>query len=93
MRRESRPPETPSEWLVRDIRRATRKHYLAEERIRIVLDGLRGEVSITEPYRRRDAAASLHCSWSKENFGVGKCRLAGDGWTADLCGTFVRRAA
>ena len=48
MRRKSSPPETPSERLVRDIRRATRKQYSAEEKIRIVLDGLRGEVSIAE---------------------------------------------
>jgi transposase-like protein len=48
MRQQSSPPETPSERLVRDIRRATRKQYSAEEKIRIVLDGLRGEVSIAE---------------------------------------------
>jgi hypothetical protein len=48
MRRKSSPPETPSERLVRDIRRATRKQYSAEEKIRIVFDGLRGEVSIAE---------------------------------------------
>ena len=50
MRQKSSPPETPSERLVRDIRRATRKQYSAEEKIRIVLDGLRGEVSIAELY-------------------------------------------
>ena len=48
MRQKSSPPETPSERLVRDIRRATRKQYSAEEKIRIVLDGLRGEDSIAE---------------------------------------------
>ncbi len=47
MRQKSSPPETPSERLVRDIRRATRKQYSAEEKIRIVLDGLRGEVQRT----------------------------------------------
>ena len=52
MRQKSSPPETPSERLVRDIRRATRKQYSAEEKIRIVLDGLRGEVSIAELCRR-----------------------------------------
>ena len=46
MRRKSSPTETRSERLVRDIRRATSKQYSAEEKIRIVLDGLRGEVSI-----------------------------------------------
>jgi hypothetical protein len=48
MRPKSSTPETPSERLVRDIRRATRKQYSAAEKIRIVLDGLRGEVSIAE---------------------------------------------
>jgi hypothetical protein len=50
MRHKSNPPGTPaspspSERLVRDIRRVTRKHYSAEDKIRIVLDGLRGEVT------------------------------------------------
>ena len=52
MRQKSSTPETPSERLVRDIRRATRKQYSAEEKIRIVLDGLRGEVTIAELCRR-----------------------------------------
>jgi transposase len=56
MRQKSSPPETPSERLVRDIRRATRKQYSAEEKIRIVLDGLRGEVSIAELCRREGIA-------------------------------------
>src|SRR6476619_1984655 len=46
-------PQSTSERLVRDIRRATRKHYSAEEKIRIVLDGLRGEASVAELCRRR----------------------------------------
>ena len=49
MRQKSNTPETPSERLVRDIRRATRKQYSAEEKLRTVLDGLRGEVTIAEP--------------------------------------------
>ena len=52
MRPKSSTPDTPSERLVRDIRRATRKQYSAEEKIRIVLDGLRGEVTIAELCRR-----------------------------------------
>ncbi len=78
MRRKSSPPETPSERLVRDIRRATRKQYSAEEKIRIVLDGLRGEVSIAELCRREGIAESLYYSWSKEFLEAGKRRLAGD---------------
>ena len=69
---------TPSERLVRDIRRATRKQYSAEEKIRIVLDGLRGEVSIAELCRREGIAESLYYSWSKEFLEAGKRRLAGD---------------
>jgi transposase len=71
-------PETPSERLVRDIRRVTRKHYSAEEKIRIVLDGLRGECSIAELCRREGIAESHYYSWSKEFLEAGKRRLAGD---------------
>ena len=78
MRQKSNPPETPYERLVRDIRRATRKQYSAEEKIRIVLDGLRGEVSIAELCRREGIAESLDYSWSKEFLEAGKRRLAGD---------------
>jgi transposase len=68
----------PSEEIVRDIRRATRKHYSAEDKIRIVLDGLRGEYSIAELCRREGIAESLYYSWSKEFLEAGKRRLAGD---------------
>jgi transposase len=74
----SKPPETPSEKLVRDIRRVTRKQYSAEEKIRIVLDGLRGEATIAELCRREGIAESLYYSWSKEFLEAGKRRLAGD---------------
>lgn len=67
-----------SERLVRDIRRATRKQYSAEEKIRIVLDGLRGEASIAELCRREGIAESMYYSWSKEFLEAGKRRLAGD---------------
>jgi transposase len=69
---------SPSERLVRDIRRATRKQYSAEEKIRIVLDGLRGEVTIAELCRSEGIAESLYYSWSKEFLEAGKRRLAGD---------------
>ena len=78
MRQKSSTPETPSERLVRDIRRATRKQYSAEEKIRIVLDGLRGEVTIAELCRREGIAEGLYYSWSKEFLEAGKRRLAGD---------------
>ena len=63
---------------VKDIRRATRKQYSAEEKIRIVLEGLRGEYSIAELCRREGIAQSLYYSWSKEFLEAGKKRLSGD---------------
>ena len=67
-----------SEKVVKDIRRATRKQYSAEEKIRIVLDGLRGEESIAELCRREGIAQNLYYRWSKEFLEAGKKRLAGD---------------
>ena len=78
MRRKSVAAESASERIVKTIRRATRKHYLAEEKIRIVLDGLRGESSIAELCRRESIAESLYYTWSKEFLEAGKRRLAGD---------------
>ena len=68
----------PAEQVVRDIRRRTRKQYSAEEKIRIVLEGLRGEESIAALCRREGIAESLYYSWSKEFLKAGKRRLAGD---------------
>ena len=78
MRQKSGQSESSSERLVKDIRRATRKQYSAEEKIRIVLDGLRGEHSIAELCRREGIAESLYYSWSKELLEAGKRRLSGD---------------
>jgi transposase len=78
MRQKSTPPAWPSERLVKNIRRATRKQYSSEEKIRIVLDGLRGEPSIAELCRREGIAEGLYYSWSKEFLEAGKRRLAGD---------------
>jgi transposase-like protein len=64
MRQKSETPKVSSEQIVKDIRRATRKHYSAEDKIRIVLDGLRGEYSIAELCRREGIAESLYYSWS-----------------------------
>ena len=66
MKQKSDPTGVTPEKLVRDIRRATRKQYPAEEKIRIVLDGLRGETPIAELCRREGIAESLYNSWSKE---------------------------
>ena len=63
---------------VREIRRKTRKRYSAEEKIRIVLEGLRAEESISELCRREGIATNLYYSWSKEFLEAGKRRLKGD---------------
>tara|TARA_B100000809_G_scaffold185572_1_gene183666 strand:+ start:82 stop:465 length:384 start_codon:yes stop_codon:yes gene_type:complete len=75
-----RPAGRPSssEQIIRDIKRKTRKQYNAEEKIRIVLDGLRGEDSIAELCRREGIAQSLYYKWSKDFMEAGKRRLAGD---------------
>ena len=67
-----------SEAAIRDIRRRTRRKFSGEEKIRIVLDGLRGEVSITELCRREGIAANLYYRWSKDFLEAGKKRLSGD---------------
>jgi transposase len=64
--------------VVKEIRRATRKHYSAEEKIRIVLEGLRGEDSIAELCRREGIPPNVYYRWSKEFLEAGKKRLAGD---------------
>ena len=78
MRQQTRSPKEPAEKVVQDIRRATRKHYSAEEKIRIVLEGLRGEDSIAELCRREGIVQNLYYRWSKDFLGAGKKRLAGD---------------
>ena len=70
--------KAPAEKVVKDIRRATRRHFSAEDKIRIVLDGLRGDDSIAELCRREGIAQSLYYTWSKEFMEAGKRRLAGD---------------
>ena len=76
MRQKSNSTAASSETLVRNIRRATRKHHAAEEKIRIVLDGLRGETSIGELCRHEGIAESMYYSWSKE-FLPFPCKLSG----------------
>ena len=68
----------PAKKVVRDIRRKTRRKHSTEEKIRIVLEGLRGEESIAALCRREGIAESLYYSWSKEFLEAGKKRLAGD---------------
>lgn len=69
MKQKSGPGKAPAEQVMKDIRRQTRRQYSAEEKIRIVLEGLRGEESISELCRREGIAASMYYGWSKEFFG------------------------
>ena len=78
MRQTSGPAKEPAEQVVQNIRRATRRHFSAEDKIRIVLDGLRGEDSIAELCRREGIVQNLYYRWSKEFLEAGKKRLAGD---------------
>ena len=78
MRQKSVPAKAPAEQVVKDIRRETRRHFSAEEKIRIVLEGLRGEESISELCRREGIASSQYYGWSKEFLEACKRRLAGD---------------
>ncbi len=78
MRQKSVARKSPAEQVIRDIRRKTRKRYGSEEKIRIVLDGLRGEDSIAELCRREGINQNLYYRWSKEFLEAGKKRLAGD---------------
>ncbi len=64
--------------VIKDIQRQTRKLYSAEEKIRIVLEGLRGEVSVAEICRREGINPNIYYRWSKEFLEAGKKRLMGD---------------
>ncbi len=67
-----------AEETIKDIRRETRRKWNAEEKIRIVLEGLRGEDSIAELCRREGLSPNLYYKWSKEFLEAGKARLTGD---------------
>ena len=67
-----------SESMIRDIKRKTRRKFSAEEKIRIVLDGLRGEDSISAICRREGINPNLYYRWSKDFLEHGKKRLQGD---------------
>ncbi len=78
MRRNTHRQKASAEKVVKDIRRATRRQFGAEEKIRIVLEGLRGEDSIAELCRREGINQNLYYRWSKDFLEAGKKRLAGD---------------
>ena len=78
MRRKNARFTDDADRVVKDIKRQTRRRFSAEEKIRIVLSGLRGEDSIAELCRQESIAQSQYYSWSKEFMEAGKKRLAGD---------------
>ena len=78
MNTKNRTDRDSADRAVRDIRRATRRHYSAEEKIRIVLQGLCGEDSIAELCRKEGINQNLYYRWSKEFLEAGKKRLSGD---------------
>ena len=78
MRRKNERFSDDADRVVKDIKRQTRRRFSAEEKIRIVLAGLRGEDSIAELCRQEGIAQSQYYSWSKEFMEAGKKRLAGD---------------
>ena len=71
--------KTDSEVVVREIKRRTRKKYSSEEKIRIVLEGLRGEESVAEQCRKEGIQANVYYKWSKDFLEAGKKRLQGTG--------------
>ena len=78
MRRTSGAKKASAEAALEDVRRATRRRFSAEEKIRVVLEGLRGEDSVAELCRREGIATSMVEAWSKDFLEAGKKRLAGD---------------
>ena len=79
MKQKSGPGKAPAEQVLKDIRRQTRRQYSAEEKIRIVLEGLRGEENISELCRREGIAASMYYGWSRSS-----CRPASADWPVTL---------
>ena len=84
----SKERKQSTEAAVREIRRKTRRKFSPEEKVRIVLEGLRGEQSISDLCRREGIASNLYYRWSKDFLEAGKKQLAGDtvasAWRASL---------
>ena len=75
---EERKRKQPPESIIRDIRRRTRRKYSSEEKIRIVLEGLQGEMSIADLCRKESISPTMYYKWSKDFMQAGKVRLNGD---------------
>src|SRR5262247_3577183 len=96
MRQKSVPVNELATQVLKNVRRATRRHFSAKDKIRIVLEGLRGEDSIAELCRREGIVQNLYYRWSKDFLEAGKKRLAGDtarAATSDEVRTCVARPA
>src|SRR6266852_249012 len=78
MRQKSVPVNEPATQVLKNVRRATRRHFSAEDKSRIGLEGLRGEESIVALCRREGIVQNLYYRWSKDFLEAGKKRLAGD---------------
>jgi transposase len=78
MRQKTGLAKAPAEKVMKEIRRATRRQFSSEDKIRIVLEGLRGEDSVAELCRREGIVQNLYYRWSKDFLEAGKKRLAGD---------------
>ena len=78
MRQKTERHQKSADRTIKDIRRQTRRKYTSEDKIRIVLSGLKGEDSIAELCRREGLAQSIYYKWSKEFLEAGKKRLSGD---------------
>lgn len=70
--------KTDSESIIRDIKRKTRKKYSSEEKIRIILEGLKGESSVAELCRREGINPNVYYKWSRDFLEAGRRRLTGD---------------
>ena len=77
--------KSKTEAVVRGIRRKTRRKYSAEEKIRIALEGLRGEESIVALCRREGIVPNIYCKWSKDFLEAGKKRLQGEFLLTSYC--------
>jgi transposase len=73
-----KPAESETQKLIRQTRQATTKRYSAEDKIRIVMEGIRGELPISALCRREGIHANLYYRWLKDFMEAGKARLKGD---------------
>lgn len=72
------PKKKNASSLISELKRKTRRHYSSEEKIRIIIDGMRGETTIAELCRKEGLSQALYYKWSKDFMEAGKKRLSGD---------------